>query len=272
MEAFIRSLNSGIRYALLLMAVIAYFGGPLPTGLIRSIATHGRLTQSHRIQRSKWIDLFEFEVSKKLWTLFYLFGAIWTGFWIVQTQKHTDRWALNKNTFIVLILYEVHLVRRFVECILVTKFGSSKMKLAGVLVGLVHYLIVPLAILSDENVRLREDGDLFKLAGVLLFLKASYHQWRCNSILARIKGENNQYGVPHGDWFTYVQCPLYTAEILIYFAFSCILAFRNHTLSLVFLWVCANQSVSARLSSEWYRKHFSKQAHLPKWKLIPFTW
>ncbi|CCI47447.1 unnamed protein product [Albugo candida] len=272
MEAFMRSLNTGIRCILLLMTVIALLGGHFSKGLIRSIATHGRLAQSHHVKPTKWIDLLELEVPKKLWTVFYLYGAIWNGFWIVQTRQHADRWDLNRNIILVMILFEVHLLRRLLECILVTKFGASKMKLAGVMVGLVHYTVVPLAILSDKGGKMSVYGEYLKIAGLILFMYASYHQWRCNSILARIKREENQYGVPCGDWFEYVQSPLYTAEILIYLAFSGMLTFQNHTLSLVLLWVCANQSVSARLSSAWYHTHFRKESSLPKWKLIPFAW
>lgn len=57
-----RSLNTGIRCILLLMTVIALLGGHFSKGLIRSIATHGRLAQSHRVKPTKWIDLLELEV------------------------------------------------------------------------------------------------------------------------------------------------------------------------------------------------------------------
>lgn len=67
----------------------------------------------------------------------------------------------------------------------------------------------------------------YHVVAYALFLWASYHQHMCHRILARIRTEKRErrdsevgsgYGQPDGDWFEYVSCPHFLAEILIYVA------------------------------------------------------
>ena len=60
--------------------------------------------------------------------------------------------TLNNTILItVLLLYQIHLSRRWYECKKVHRFGSSKMNLIGYLVGILHYCFVPLTFVNLSN-------------------------------------------------------------------------------------------------------------------------
>lgn len=147
----------------------------------------------------------------------------------------------------------------------------------GFLLGCLHYLSVGLSALSDQDATSDvNQTTLWRRAvvatGAVLFVFASYHQFVCNWVLAALKKRHKlQHVVPRGDWFDSVRCPLYSAEILLYVAFALVAGGTNASLYAIALWVIVNQSVSAKLNSDWYDRKF-RDAELPKWKLIPSIW
>ena len=61
-------------------------------------------------------------------------------------------------------------------------------------------------------------------------------------IFAQLKRESGGgHSIPQGDWFSYVSCPHYLAEIIIYLCLAVILGPRHLTGIVVFLWVFINQ-------------------------------
>lgn len=108
--------------------------------------------------------------------------------------------------------------------------------------------------------------------GVVLFVVASYHQFLCNLLLARLKKQHHmQHVIPRGDWFDAVRCPLYSCEVLLYLALALVAGGTNVSLYFVLTWVLANQAASAQLSSDWYDRKF-RGHKLPRWKLVPHVW
>lgn len=67
---------------------------------------------------------------------------------------------------------------------------------------------------------------------------------------------HSDYKIPYGDWFHYVSCPHYLAEIIIYIAFNIVLNFRNTMMISVLLLTLCNQILTALLSHQWYLRTF----------------
>merc|ERR1712211_217089 len=94
--------------------------------------------------------------------------------------------------------------------------------------------------------------------GTILFCVAWKHQFQFHKIFAELKlqSSHRNHSVPHGDWFQYVSCPHYLAEILIYFSFALILGTKHTTAWMIFLWVFVNQIIAGLMSHWWYKKTF----------------
>jgi len=110
------------------------------------------------------------------------------------------------------------------------------------------------------------------IVGVLLFFFASYHQANCHKILASLRQGNtsSSFKIPHSDWFEYVSCPHYFAEILIYLSLLLVLGhFENMSMWLVVAFVVMNLGNSALDTHRWYKKKFGDD--YPKYRkaLIP---
>lgn len=121
--------------------------------------------------------------------------------------------------------------------------------------------------------------------------------------------EVNRYSIPHGQWFEYVSCPHYLAEIMIYLSFAILVhifipaddndteilatsislmirgsEYTEHLASLVciklaqfnhimvFVWVVINLSISARGSHKWYHETFGSAYPSKRKIILPFIW
>jgi 3-oxo-5-alpha-steroid 4-dehydrogenase 3 len=197
----------------------------------------------------------EFLIQKKFFLHFYAcgllsFAVLYLGASFV-TSPITDRNpSLSHSTTLVLLV--IHLSRRFYECVYVHRWTSqSKMHVAGYLVGILHYILLPfvfvsvpcsqVSVSSLHGVRDSESSRSQKwilTAASLFCLWAQYQQYRHHCLLARLRSPNNTsksksksnaksktvvYSLPVGGWFRFVTCPHYLAEILIYFAFAILL-------------------------------------------------
>ena len=113
-----------------------------------------------------------------------------------------------------------------------------------------------------------------QLLGVVMFAWASWHQWNCHIILARLRhSPHNQrtkvYKIPHGDWFEYVSSPHYLAEILIYCSF--LLVHQSLYFVLILLFTIQNLSLSATVTHKWYIKKF-KQYPTSRYRILPLLY
>ena len=82
-------------------------------------------------------------------------------------------------------------------------------------------------------------------------------QFQTHKIFASLKKYYvGTHSLPHGGLFTYVSCPHYLCEILIYLSLALILGFRHQTAWLIFGWVLINQVIAGLMSHWWYRKNF----------------
>ena len=105
-----------------------------------------------------WFKFSQFRVKKSFYLHFYILGAInGLAFIIVsynysETIMNMEHEGTTKYKFPIVcifstLLWEIHVVRRLFECIFITKFGTSTIHVSGYIVGIVHYLFVPVSLL-----------------------------------------------------------------------------------------------------------------------------
>ncbi|KAF9969588.1 Steroid 5 alpha-reductase 3 [Actinomortierella ambigua] len=208
---------------------------------------------------------------------------------------------------------------------------TARMHVGHYLIGITFYIAVPPALWIDavehpERVALSQALAPSRIAlftvGFVLFVWAFYHQHACHRILGNLRPKpqpgsqkdalasakknddvssssspisppatKSSYKVPHGDWFEYLVCPHYVAEMLIYVAYNLMESARlekpqySTTLLIVLVWVISNLSVVARETATWYRATFGdqwtsrglppSQTNTPprqRWILVPFVY
>eukprot|EP00048_Salpingoeca_helianthica_P010874 m.155641 g.155641 ORF g.155641 m.155641 type:complete len:294 (+) comp15146_c8_seq1:1469-2350(+) len=161
--------------------------------------------------------------------------------------------------FLALALLQTQLARRLIECLLLMRASPATMHFGHYVVGLAFYLAFALSLFSDcqpdvRVITMSDIGSVHVALVVTLFLYASYHQFLCHHILASLRSNDkssSSYGIPRGDWFQWVCCPHYLAEILIYLSFALLLP-SNAAVVLASLFVAANLTHSALLTRDWY--------------------
>lgn len=216
------------------------------------------------------------QVPKSLFGWMYVYGTLAGAICLVMYCQHVNISCLQS-----LICFEVHCIRRLFECYYMADFGSSTMHVAGLVVGLVHYTLVPLCLLlggvDSDNQFSPSIVRTMQLLSIVTYTAASALQFHTHAILLAIKqrgrlaknitaqstamrSTTTQYEFPSGGGFEYVACPHYLAEILIYFSWIIPLPFPSSLMhwSMV-VWVASNLAVVADSQYRWYAEHFPAQ-------------
>jgi hypothetical protein len=173
------------------------------------------------------------------------------------------------------------------------------MHVAGYILGYIHYVLLPFIFVPDAP----NHGTFYSdIIAVGLNAMAQREQFLHHRILAtfRTKDHGNEYKIPRGRLFTYVTCPHYTAEILIYCTFLVLgysladkygfekpfehfehITARNFLKQcgnlipyrhfILVIWVISNLAVSAYSNYEWYCTQFPSYPK-DRAKLFPFIW
>lgn len=253
------------------------------------LASHGK---THEPTSHWWSR----HIPKRYFTHFYIVGI---GSFVLFRYYFADT-ALEPLPWTQLSLL-LHLTRRLYECIRVHRFRpTSQMHIAGYLLGLGHYIILPVVFLGRQAPHSK--GNLFSLLCYVCNFWMQYEQHVHHQILANLRrrateGHSSTYSLPpHQRWFQWSLCPHYLAEILIYASWSMLLTQEktvpfnqplestrwsnrsvlssNLLLRLstqrhwfLFLWVSTNLTVSALNNRDWYRKRYP-QLKVPA--LFPF--
>lgn len=220
-----------------------------------------------------------------------------------MTKEDTHRISLS---VFLLVLMEIQVLRRLFETVYVFKYSpSARMHIFGYLVGLFFYTAAPLSLcctcVSDvfkvaldfveefivkgkDQIQFAESdwrGMLTPLVtvkwyawlGAAIFSWGWIHQRHCHAILGSLREnqENTElYVVPHGDWFEYVSCPHYLAEIVIYAGLLLASGCSDLTLWLLFGFVVANLVFAASDTHRWYRQKFDDYPR-ERFAVIPFV-
>lgn len=206
----------------------------------------------------------------------------------------------------VLLLMEAQVLRRLHETLNVFDYSpSARMHILGYLTGIFFYTAAPLSLAStcapevlsyvvdqiaEFIVRGRARMPAFEFdwweflkplinlgwcqwSGAAIFIWGWLHQLRCHAILGSLRehSEANEYVIPHGDWFKYVSCPHYLAEIVIYAGILVASGASDITVWLLFMFVVSNLVFAAAETHRWYRRKFD---NYPPYRraIIPFIY
>ncbi|KAI8058384.1 3-oxo-5-alpha-steroid 4-dehydrogenase-domain-containing protein [Syncephalis plumigaleata] len=244
-------------------------------GKVRTTATSSASASSASSASSdSWMQYVNLTISKRRFRDFYLLGALWNAYLLVDTTimplYNPFRSAMtihSKRTIIVAYLMQIQLLRRYYECLFVERPSSNaRMHIGHYVVGMSYYLVTCLAIWCHDNAdssihsmtgnSSSSLSSLYALLALALFVYASYQQYHCHCILAQLRvTQPDTYTIPYGGWFNLVSSPHYLAEFLIYLALTMLLHFPRVCCCLL-VWVVINLGTTARQSHQWYRRHF----------------
>jgi 3-oxo-5-alpha-steroid 4-dehydrogenase len=204
-------------------------------------------------------------VSKQYFAHFYLAGMASLVFTFLLVASSTPAASTLPTGAVRLpiiptLLLATHLCRRYWECCRVHQW-HGRMHVAGYLLGIIHYLILPASLIqvADRGRGVRAD---LTLGMALLCFFAQFQQYRHHVILAKIRSLNNRtdstsslkdsrgdadngssrcdvnglvpavnestYLLPTGGWFSVIACPHYLAEVLIYTTLAILLETEYH--------------------------------------------
>lgn len=285
--------------------VVLTFGSGLTYLLdfFNCIGQHGKQTELVKGVES---PIAKLKVPKRFFLHFYVVGICASLYCIFRNINesvllHVHNKSTHEGLFfllfeerVLLIMFLVHCIRRFIECLIISHFGQSTMNALGYCVGLFHYVIIPLSIC---NVRKSKENfpkpafylliwPLWQFVVMVSYCLASSYQTQAHYTLYKLKllsiekatrSEDKviEYSVPVGQLFEYIICPHYFTEILIYLCF-CAMSFDG-TLMLALVWVSSNLAVAADNQYTWYLNkalpNDSKRLKSRNVKrLFPFVW
>ncbi|BFG41391.1 hypothetical protein CerSpe_276650 [Prunus speciosa] len=214
------------------------------------------------------------------------------------------RYGVWRSVFLLLLM-EVQVLRRLFETIYVFNYSSSaRMHIFGYLTGLFFYTAAPLSLCCNNALEvykfslnavaefivkgkttvqhmefdwLEFVSSLLKLrwlqwTGAVIFFWGWIHQRNCHAILGSLRehrGQNDEYVIPHGDWFEVVSSPHYLAEIVIYAGLVVASGGTDPTIWLLFGFVVSNLVFAAAETHRWYLKKF-KNYPSNRLAIIPF--
>lgn len=206
----------------------------------------------------------------------------------------------------VLVLMEAQVMRRLYETRVVFDYGpSARMHLLGYFSGLFFYIAAPLSLASacalevlsyaggqiaEFIVKGRERMPVMEFSwwdllkplislgwcqwiGSAIFIWGWIHQFRCHAILGSLREHKgtDEYVIPHGDWFKYVSCPHYLAEIVIYTGILVASGGTDITIWLLLFFVIGNLVFAAAETHKWYRCKFDSYPQSRR-AIIPFAY
>lgn len=255
-----------------------------------AIAEHGKFVSAGSGSKVLKSDIFY--VPKQYFLHFYVVGlAISLVSYLLLIKYPLEIVSLETSKSAITLMM-IHCTQRLFECAFLTRYGQSKIHIAGYLVGILHYIAVPLSIISTPVY-------LFAIPSMLSFqpfVKVSFFclsllQMNAHYTLYRLKTKaqiinerkstdlgngmlrvvSKCYAFPSGYLFDCVCCPHYLLEICLY-----VLMFLSRpsvTQLAVFLWVTTNLMVVAQNQYAWYSATFPEEMKTRRLRrLIPYVW
>ncbi|EEF30870.1 polyprenol reductase 2 isoform X2 [Ricinus communis] len=307
--------------------------------LLLGFAKRGKIMQLSSSSSS----FHKFTVPQRFFLHFYLLGVVWTTFLLIVTWHYAYKMTLlgsgsliysvasahmaggsrmlpfYKSGFsntelnyrvwlsvFMLLLMEMHVLRRLYETVYVLKYSpSARMHVFGYLTGLFFYTAAPLSLCHfcifealnvaeyraiEMNVKNEEispiDFDWWgymtpilqlgwcQWAGAAIFACGWVHQQRCHAILGSLRKQRRQvdeYLIPHGDWFEMVSSPHYLAEMIIYLGLLVASGGNDLTIWLLNLFVVANLAFAAAETQRWYLQKFEDYPRNRR-AILPFVY
>ncbi|KAL4997298.1 hypothetical protein BDV10DRAFT_93279 [Aspergillus recurvatus] len=238
-------------------------------------------------------------VPHSYFTQFYVISVLSSIFWALQLlshgrafqaiaarirPEHLDQAISINQIMLCWCLLLIQGVRRLHECLSFSKPSSSTMWFVHWLAGLGFYLAVAVAVwiegagtvlthrlsLDDFSLTSRFSGRT--LLSLPIFLIASGIQHDCHHYLFSLK----KYTLPTHPMFSWILCPHYTTECIIYLSLALLAAPKgeilNKTLLSAVFFVAVNLGVTASTTRQWYGQRFGEAAVQGKWNMIPLIY
>ncbi|KAL4985583.1 hypothetical protein BDW68DRAFT_189581 [Aspergillus falconensis] len=238
-------------------------------------------------------------VPHSYFTQFYVISVLSSIFWALQLlshghafqaiaarirPEHLDQAISINQVMLCWCLLLIQGVRRLHECLSFSKPSSSTMWCVHWFAGLGFYLAVAVAVwiegagtvlthrlsLDDFSLTSRFSGRT--LLSLPIFLIASGVQHDCHHYLFSLK----KYTLPTHPMFSWILCPHYTTECIIYLSLALLAAPKgeivNKTLLSAVFFVAVNLGVTASTTRQWYRQKFGEAAVQGKWNMIPLIY
>ena len=229
---------------------------------------------------------------KRSFQYFYIVASfVNTALWIylitgntIDLKPHLNTQYISPHaTLYLLFLSTVQSYRRLYESVFITRFSEfAVMHIGYVCIGFTFYSSVALSILASGGsvalhaIPIEFFYSPYVVAGTVLFVYASYHQYICHKILGdlripNVRACNAKYSIPYGDWFSYLSGPHYIAEALIYLSYLIITEGECQLIWLMNLFTTLAMSYSAITTHDWYKVTFKNYPRDRK-SLIPFIY
>ena len=159
------------------------------------------------------------------------------------------------NQPIVTLLFLIHCVRRFYEC-LVSKRSESKMHITHYMIGILYYLHTSWAwdIIPSRNL----------LLGGSIWLFGTKEQFKAHSYLRELRRSKQKYPLPNQGYFSNTACPHYFFEVILYLGMTIMSQFHFISL-LVLIWVIVDLHLSATEQWKWYKRRYDTPKRFKKW-------
>uniref|UniRef100_A0A1B0DA40 Polyprenal reductase n=1 Tax=Phlebotomus papatasi TaxID=29031 RepID=A0A1B0DA40_PHLPP len=272
-------------------------------GFIRRLLFYGKISGNG----SSKGDLMTLLLVPKSWFRhFYLFATIWGSIVLVVTVRTFSTGQIftlfsdflqyacgnqrtvqttSLETIVGLLMLYFHILVRCFETHFTQVFSKkATMNLIQYLNSFFYYFgVVTLLVCNSQGFvpgsspsQLRLQDISWRLVVcIVVFIFASYNQFRCHTILANLRRDRSGrvttegHFLPTGGFFELVSSPHMLFECLIYLSIFGVI-YRNSSWLAILALVAANQVTMAYETHLWYRKNFPNYP-LQRRALIPFV-
>ncbi|CBY21397.1 unnamed protein product [Oikopleura dioica] len=169
------------------------------------------------------------------------------------------------------LLVGIHLMQRLLESLFISK-SKNVMSIAHYALGHIFYLLVPLSTVASlpEALDFEEELSLVMVFKTALVLFAAIYQHFSIQAMASLRADPNAQKnscPPQKGVFTYIMSPTMASEILFYLA---LLPIGGFHMFFPFLFTLVNQSISAKMTLEFYNSKFGTSKVAGRKALVPF--
>uniref|UniRef100_A0A0K0DES8 Polyprenal reductase n=1 Tax=Angiostrongylus cantonensis TaxID=6313 RepID=A0A0K0DES8_ANGCA len=243
---------------------------------IQVISVPKRFVRSNYLSHLKRMDSLELNFIQQgllQMVLAFLFGRVILYNW--------------STTVLALFLILFHVVRRLWETLCISVYSDTTMNIFHYIVGLVHYIILPLTIMCESQSfaegkysksfshrSLISAISPWQWFGTALFLICNREQHHISRDIAALRRApdglvfNYCYGICYGGWFEYVSCPHFLFEIGIYLSLWMVL-WRAYAFRFLAIFVVVNQLFAGLITHRWYQRTF-KAYPLNRRAVVPY--
>lgn len=127
-----------------------------------------------------------------------------------------------ETTLLIFICLSIHIGRRLYETIFISVYSPSTIHLSHFIMGILHYIFLPLSVLSSLSLKTSKSIDFLQIIFTVLFIFFNYLQNGIAKDFANLRKDKNNtiknfsHKVCLNGIHKFVCCPHFFYEILIY--------------------------------------------------------